>query len=150
MLSKQELWSVVLTAAFGIFAAIGAVMSMQAHAVLGLAVSVGALGGLAHEIVQSGGKILFFQHREDGVYLGSIAGMALGTVAGVLVVRSQLPSVTGVDATPALMTELAYEIFVAGLALKGVSEAAGGNSLAVQSGRQQPAAPATVPSDITR
>jgi uncharacterized protein DUF4257 len=150
MLSKQELWSVVLTAAFGIIAAIGAVMSMQSHAVLGLAVSVGALGGLVHEIVQSGGKILFFQHREDGVYLGSIAGMALGTVAGVLVVRSQLPAVTGVDATPALMTELAYEIFLAGLALKGVSEAAGGNSLAPQAGRQQPAAPATVVSDITR
>src|SRR5262245_5884729 len=127
MLSKQELWSVVVTAVFGIIAAIGAVISMQSHAVMGLAVSVGALGGLAHEIVQSGGKIMFFQRREDGVYLGSIAGMALGTVAGVLVVRSHLPAVTGVDATPALMTELAYEIFLAGLALKGVSEAAGGN-----------------------
>jgi hypothetical protein len=148
MLSKQELWSVGVTAAFGIIAGVGAVLSMQSHAVLGLAVSVGALGGLAHEIVQSGGKIMFFQRREDGVYLGSIAGMALGTVAGVLVVRSQLPAVTGVDATSALMTELAYEIFLAGLALKGVSEAAGGNSLAQLPANQQPAAPVTVLSDI--
>ena len=128
-MSKQEVWSVVVTAAIGLVAAIGAYMSMEARNILGLAVSVGALGGLAHEIVQTGGKIMFVQRRDDGVYLGSIAGMALGTVAGVLVVRSELPAVTGIATTDEAMVRLAYEIFLAGLALKGVSEAAGGNTV---------------------
>jgi hypothetical protein len=79
--------------------------------------------------VQTGGKIMFVQKRDDGVYLGSIAGMALGTVAHVLVVRSELPAVTGIAATDETMVKLTYEIFLAGLALKGVSEAAGGNTV---------------------
>src|SRR6266571_4605190 len=38
--------------------------------VLWLAVAVGGLGGLAHEIAQSGGKILFFERKLDGFYIG--------------------------------------------------------------------------------
>jgi hypothetical protein len=36
---------------------------------LWLAVSVGGLGGLVHEVAQSGGKIAFFEKYEDGLYL---------------------------------------------------------------------------------
>jgi hypothetical protein len=139
-MSKHEIWSVVATAAMGLIAAIGAYMSMDAKNILGLAVSVGALGGLVHEIVQTGGKIMFVQKRDDGVYLGSIAGMALGTVAGVLVVRSELPAMTGLVTTDQTMVRLAYEIFLAGLALKGVSEAAGGNTVSSPSPEPQPQA----------
>ena len=93
---------------------------------LWLADSVGALGGLAHEIAQSGGKILFFQKYEDGVYLGSLAGMVLGAVAGVLIIRGHwIESSSGAQVSVCTV-QLTYEIFTAGLALKGISESAGG------------------------
>jgi hypothetical protein len=95
---------------------------------LALAVSVGGLGGLAHELAQSGGKILFFQRRQDGMYLGAVAGMVLGAVAGILVVRGHLLASTA-DAPSISAIQLSYEIFFAGLGLKGVAEAAGGNAV---------------------
>ena len=92
---------------------------------LWLAVSVGALGGLAHEIAQSGGMILFFQKNQDGMYLGSLAGMVLGAVAGILVIRGHLIASASGAAVSVSTVQLEYEIFFAGLALKGVTEAAG-------------------------
>jgi uncharacterized protein DUF4257 len=98
--------------------------------VVWLAVAVGGLGGLSHEFAQSGGKILFFQRKVDGFYLGSLAGMILGAVAGLLAVR-------GLVATPSAVTStgqtgpipIIFEVFLAGLALKGVAEAAGGQAV---------------------
>jgi len=93
-----------------------------------LAASVGGLGGLVHEIAQSGGKILFFQKHQDGMYLGAVSGIVLGAVAGVLVVRGHLiASVADIPSVSA--TQLSYEVFFAGLGLKGVAEAAGGNAV---------------------
>jgi hypothetical protein len=89
---------------------------------LALVASVGALGGLAHEVAQSGGKIWWFQKHADGLYIGSLAGMVLGAVAGVLVVKGHLGELSTVSTV-----ELTYDAFVSGLALKGVVEAAGGN-----------------------
>jgi len=94
---------------------------------LWLAASVGGLGGLTHEIAQSGGKIAFFEKHEDGLYLGTLAGVALGAVAGILVVRGYLvPAPQGTTASFSL-AQVSYEVFTAGLALKGVVEAAGGS-----------------------
>src|SRR5574341_1592502 len=87
---------------------------------LWLAVSVGGLGGLAHELAQSGGKILFFQRRQDGMYLGSVAGIVLGAVAGILVIRGHLIASTA-DAPSISAIQLSYEIFFAGLGLTGVA-----------------------------
>ena len=61
------------------------------------------------------------------MYLGSLAGMVLGAVAGILVIRGHLiASATG-SAPSASTIQLSYEIFTAGLALKGVTEAAAGS-----------------------
>jgi hypothetical protein len=91
-----------------------------------LAASVGGLGGLAHEIAQSGGKIWFFQRYQDGLYLGAVAGIVLGAVAGILVVRGHLTA-SGADPQSVSAIQLSSEVFFAGLGLKGVAEAAGGN-----------------------
>lgn len=80
-----------------------------------------------HEIAQSGGTIAFFEKHEDGLYLGTLAGVILGAVAGILVVRGYLvPGPAGTAASFSL-AQVSYEVFTAGLALKGVVEAAGGN-----------------------
>jgi len=93
--------------------------------VLWLAIAVGGLGGLAHEVAQSRGTILFVERREDGIYLGAIAGVMLGAVAGLLAVKGLLINQTNAPGA----TELIYEAFIAGLALKGITEAAGGQAV---------------------
>lgn len=99
-----------------------------------LAATVGALGGLAHEFAQSGGKILFFSKKADGFYLGSVAGMVLGAVAGILVAR-----VLFSDPHPTMTAaQLSYEAFIAGLGLKGVAEAAGGQPVSQGTQTNQP------------
>jgi hypothetical protein len=99
--------------------------------VLWLAVAVGGLGGLAHEIAQSGGKILFFERRLDGFYIGSLGGVILGAVAGLLAARGFIvnPSTVAAGAQPGPLP-LIFEMFFAGLALKGITEAAGGQAVA--------------------
>jgi hypothetical protein len=86
---------------------------------LTLAVSAGGAGGLVHEIFQSGGKLLFFSRKVDGIYLGSLTGVLMGAIAGVLTVRGNLVGATTLNNT----ADLTYQIFTAGLALKGVVEA---------------------------
>ena len=127
-LTPMEKGSLIATVALLILLIVMAALSWQHASVLGLAVSVGGLGGLVHEFAQSGGKMLFFQKQADGLYLGAVAGIVLGAVAGVLVVRGHLlesPAPAQGTANVGLV-QLAYEVFVAGLALKGVVEAAGG------------------------
>jgi hypothetical protein len=124
-LNRLEVISIISTAALAVVLVIVALISVHYHSILTLALSVGGLGGLTHEIAQSRGKILFFQRAQDGIYLGSIAGIVLGAVAGILVVRGYL---TGGGPAPNF-TQESYEIFTAGLALKGVVEAAGGNAV---------------------
>lgn len=79
--------------------------------------------GLVHEIAQSSGKILFFERQSDGLYLVTIAGVFLGAVTGILVIRGYLTE--NVAPTEAILVQMSYEAFLAGLALKGVAEAAG-------------------------
>ena len=123
--STTEIYSIVVTLAMGVGLGILASLSARHNWVIWLAVSVGGLGGLAHELAQSGGKILFFERKLDGIYIGSLAGVVLGAAAGLLAVRGLIIS----PAAQLGSTQLIYEAFLAGLALKGVTEAAGGQAL---------------------
>ena len=127
-LTPCEKNSIVATIVIGIGLAMLAWASFNNNWVFWLAASVGGLGGLVHEIAQSGGKIAYFRKYEDGMYLGTVAGVILGAVAGILVVRGFLT-----DAPNTVLaiskSQLAYEVFTAGLALKGVTEAAGGTTV---------------------
>jgi hypothetical protein len=87
------------------------------HRVL-LSLSLGAIGGLIHEMVQSGGKILFFERKMDGFYIGGITGTMLGAIAGLLMVHGLAGEST--------MSEIGYQTFLAGLGLKGLVDAASG------------------------
>lgn len=149
-MTRLELISVLSTAGLTIllmvFAGISGSFFQSAKSsqwALYLAATVGALGGLAHEFAQSGGKILFFSKKADGFYLGSVAGMVLGAVAGILVARVLFSD------PPATMTaaQLSYEAFIAGLGLKGVAEAAGGQPVSptTQTNQPKPANPPVLP-----
>ncbi|MGI0010411.1 MAG: hypothetical protein ACREAE_03320, partial [Nitrosopumilaceae archaeon] len=112
---------------------------LSAKSELGIALTAGAIGGFLHEFVQSKGKVLFIQQMEDGLYLGSISGLILGMVAGMLVYAGTVSpniltgTITNLNSTvttqvvPSVsqgMQFLLFESMLAGLALKGVSEAA--------------------------
>lgn len=92
-----------------------------------LAISVGALGGLAHEVAQSRGKFILPRLGSDGYYLGALTGLVLGACAGALSVQGLLTNVSVPPATPEAMRAQLYTIaftgFGAGLALKGIAEA---------------------------
>lgn len=85
-----------------------------------LAVTAGAIGGVFHEIAQSSGQIVLPRTQTDKsnsnpeLYLGTLSGLFLGAVAGILIL-----SATQQSGLPLGLTG-----FTAGLALKGVSEAA--------------------------
>ncbi len=86
-----------------------------------VAISVAAIGGFVHEIVQSGGSVAYPQSKADGLYLGSISGLIFGAIAGLLAVQAADPSApVGIS--------FVSQMFFAGLALKGVAEAAGGQA----------------------
>ena len=120
--SFQKL-SIISTVILFVVFAIVAWLSFRNQSLLVLAFLVGGLGGLVHEIAQSRGKILFFENKSDGLYLGTISGIILGAVAGVLVIRGYMTGETAI--TDATFVQMSYECFIAGLALKGVAEAAG-------------------------
>jgi hypothetical protein len=88
---------------------------------LAYAGSLGALGGLVHEFFQSGGKILFFERKPDGIYLGSLAGMVMGAVAALAIARTFESGTTSLEM-------LGYEAFMAGVGLKGLTEASAGQA----------------------
>ena len=128
-LTPLEKFSIIATVVMGIVLGVLGWASAHNNWLLWLAASVGALGGLVHEIAQSGGKIMFFQRHQDGMYLGSLAGVVLGAVAGILVIRGHLIASAAGNAPLVSTIQLSYEIFMAGLALKGVTEAATGNAV---------------------
>jgi hypothetical protein len=124
-MSRLDFWSIIATVLFGIGLGILASLSAERGWVIWLAVSVGGLGGLVHEIAQSGGKIFFFERKLDGIYIGALAGAILGAVAGLLAIRGLIIN----PAAPVNPRQLIYEAFLAGMALKGITEAAGGEAL---------------------
>lgn len=151
-LTRFEKFSVAATGALALVLIIAAWWSFGRNPLV-LATSLGCVGGLMHELAQSGGKILFFEKKADGVYLGSVAGMMLGGITGVIAAHSIPVPETGLAM---FYQNLSYETFMAGLGLKGLVEAAAGTAVvATASGATAastiqplpalPAAPAKVP-----
>jgi hypothetical protein len=119
--SRRELLSVLTTIALVAVAILIAWATYGRPAdVLVFSYAVGALGGLVHEIAQSGGKIMFFERKLDGMYLGTLSGMILGGVSGLVIARGIRPD----DAQT-----LFYEALLAGMAMKGLVEATTGEPL---------------------
>ncbi len=123
---KLEVASIAGTVVLTIIAIIVANTSIKTENYFLLAISMGALGGLLHEFAQSGGKILFFKKGEDGFYLGSVAGMVLGIIAAILMIKGRL-SVLENPSMDVDVYDLSIDFFLAGLGLKGVAEAASGH-----------------------
>lgn len=122
-LSKAEKMSVITTAALALVFIAAAWVTYSINVPFVLAISLGCIGGLIHELFQSGGKVLFFARKEDGLYLGSLGGMVLGGVSGLL----SSHAVAGTD--PAQLQALAYDAFLAGVGMKGLMEAATGTAV---------------------
>lgn len=119
--TRADYISILIAVLLAVLLAMAAWRSYD-HNIFILAGSMGGLGGLLHEFVQSGGKFMVVQKKSDGIYLGTLAGALLGIIAGILMTRGYLTIAT--DKTN--FAEITYEAFVAGLALKGVVEAAAG------------------------
>jgi hypothetical protein len=82
-------------------------------------IAFGIVGGIAHEIAQSGGKVIIPTTEPGGdLFLGSLAGAALGVVAGIL----SLHGVSLVNQTPDSMINIVVTSLSAGLGLKGIAD----------------------------
>jgi hypothetical protein len=80
------------------------------------AIIVGALGGLSHELVQSQGKYMLPACDDKGNYcLGGLVGLLEGGIAGVILLQGQTIPIANPQT-------LLISAFLAGLALKGVSD----------------------------
>ncbi len=118
-LSADEKYYVLITLGAVVALVVLAFISAHYNLLFWLGVSVGGIGGLFHELFQSGGTILFPEKKDDGLYIGSIVGLGLGALAGIITVKGYLLN-------PALAYNNYYvtiEILMSGLALKGVGEA---------------------------
>jgi len=132
--------SVVLTLIATAVIAVMAAWAGSTDNVLWTAVTVGAIGGLVHEIAQSKGTAFFpdtdktpsshtkkdeeaGKKPDDGTsnggesYLGGLIGILLGGAAG-LVALSVSPTPTSVS------TQMIATAFAAGVALKGIADSA--------------------------
>jgi hypothetical protein len=125
MLNRREKRSLQWTLGLTLFSVATAIAAFLTQNWATFAASLGALGGLVHEFAQSQGKILFFEKHSDGLYMGSITGMVLGAVAGALAVQGSVVGSARDSIDPHLV---GYQGFFAGLALKGITEAATGNA----------------------
>lgn len=80
-----------------------------------LAIFAGGVGGIVHEFAQSGGRVAFPDLKEDGIYLGALSGLFLGMAAAFILFDPAQPSYI-----------ILTQSLLAGLGLKGVTEAVGG------------------------
>jgi hypothetical protein len=87
---------------------------------LAVALLFGVAGGIAHEIVQSGGTVLTPKKvgTDGDVNLGTLTGAVLGVLSGFLV----LHGVDLTNATASNMVTIAFEALTAGLALKAIAD----------------------------
>ena len=103
-----------VAAIIGIFILIG--IGAYYQIVILVVVCVGAVGGLAHEIVQSQGKYMLPSTDSTGNFcLGGLVGLVEGGIAGVLLIQGQ-------QGNPVFSQSILISAFVAGLALKGVAD----------------------------
>jgi hypothetical protein len=113
------LFTAITLVLFGLAMGFGMYYVLNPNAIA-VALALGTAGGIAHEIVQSGGKVLVPKTVDGGdVNLGSLAGVVLGLVAGFLVLKGVDPSTL---TKPSDMLNIAFEALTAGLALKGVTD----------------------------
>lgn len=121
-------WSLVVTLASTVFISFVIFWANAVGDIIWTVISTGALGGLVHEIAQSKGTVFVpgpSSKTSDGKpsgedYLGGLVGIILGGAAGLLTlaVSSGTPTPTKVT------TQLIVTAFAAGVALKGISDAA--------------------------
>ena len=131
--------------------------------IIWLGLAAGGLGGILHEFAQSGGKLLVTKREADGIYLGSLTGLLLGMLAGVLAVQGlfssapppannavapaasasisavttpiqQAPNSAPSTPQPPVAIQALYTALLAGLSLKGVAEALSGQSVSSSPG----------------
>jgi hypothetical protein len=82
------------------------------------AISFGIVGGIAHEIAQSGGRVVTPTAEDGSIQLGTLVGAALGVVAGILSLHGvPVTSTNPGDAMNVVVTALA-----AGVGLKGLAD----------------------------
>ncbi len=86
-----------------------------------LSIVVGAVGGLIHDLIQNKAVILYPSTTDEGVYLGWILGIILGGAAGFIAYASGVVSTT-------FDPKLLAAPFTAGIALKGIVDAAANTS----------------------
>ena len=85
-----------------------------------VALSAGALGGLSHEIVQSGGKFILPTTDESNNFcLGGLVGIIEGGVAGLLAYQGLLGTGHGV----LVSMQLVVTSIAGGFAVKGIADA---------------------------
>jgi hypothetical protein len=127
-LSANEKWSLILTLVSTALIAFVVLWANAVGDVIWTVVSVGALGGLVHEIAQSKGTA-FIPGKASSTpggantgedYLGGLVGIILGGAAGLLTL-----AVSSGTSTPSKVSvQLIVTAFSAGIALKGISDAA--------------------------
>ncbi len=83
-----------------------------------LSIVVGSVGGLIHDLIQNKAIILYPKTTTEGIYLGWILGIIMGGAAGFIAYTS------GVVSTNSFDPKLLSVPFTAGIALKGVVDAA--------------------------
>ena len=91
------------------------------ESVLLLSIVVGCVGGVIHDLIQNKAIILYPSTTDEGVYIGWILGVILGGAAGFIAYGSGVVSTT-------LDPRLLLAPFTAGIALKGVIDAAANTS----------------------
>lgn len=115
-------WSTIFTGiTLGLFAAVllAGIRFILYPNPIAVALLFGITGGIAHEIVQSGGTVLVPKPVDGGdVNLGTLTGAVLGVVSGFLVLHGVDLSVL----TTSSMLTIAFEALTAGLALKGIAD----------------------------
>jgi len=90
------------------------------------AVLVGAFGGIVHEIAQSSGKFFLPGVGDGYLYLGGLFGLLEGGVAGLILATNLL---NPASSTLAPTTVLISISFLAGVGIKGFSEAVAGQKV---------------------
>jgi hypothetical protein len=109
---------IVSVVVFAILIIIGALTTLVWPHGFIVALCAGALGGLAHEMVQSGGKFILPGTEDHNFCLGGLVGMVEGGVAGLLTYQGLLGT-AGVTVS----SKLVVTAIVAGFALKGIADA---------------------------
>jgi hypothetical protein len=114
----NQIYSLILLAGLVVVGAL--FTSVWPHAFV-VALSTGALGGLAHEIVQSQGKFMLPNTDDSGNFcLGGLVGVVEGAVAGLLAYQGLLGTAPGLHVT----MQLILVSIVGGFAAKGVADEA--------------------------